>query len=328
MWLFSLDWYQTWKSIAELWLIWSWVWAWVYVWKKTVKLWMKQISKLRKSAERIVDSSKTKQVIWDTVWKVDEIVPKKEVDIEALAKKSVDIKEKVEWLEKLWFPESISRDMLESWLLNEKFYWWDLLKRFDALQKKWIDYNTMVDDVMKQIPDLTRDEALLIFTYTDEILYRNLNWYMRWIWEIVSKMTPENIEVTNRLIIKLEKALEKMPDLIPWDDWFILRWDKWKWWIWNIWDEIELKSFTSVSNNKKDIFLWENFDNDAMISIIWKQWRVKDISSLAIAVNFWDVLKKIEKTTNEWVVLPKSRVRILDKFEFDNINYIDVEQTK
>ena len=141
-------------------------------------------------------------------------------------------------------------------------------------------------------------------------------------------MTPENIEVTNRLIIKLEKALEKMPDLIPWDDWFILRWDKWKWWIWNIWDEIELKSFTSVSNNKKDIFLWENFDNDAMISIIWKQWRVKDISSLAIAVNFWDVLKKIEKTTNEWVVLPKSRVRILDKFEFDNINYIDVEQTK
>lgn len=324
MWLFSLDWYQTWKSIAELWLIWSWVWAWVYVWKKTVKLWMKQISKLRKYAERIVDSSKTKQVIWDTVWKVDEIVPKKEVDIEALAKKSVDIKEKVEWLEKLWFPESISRDMLESWLLNEKFYWWDLLKRFDALQKKWIDYNTMVDDVIKQIPDLTRDEALLIFTYTDEILYRNLNWYMRWIWEIVSKMTPENIEVTNRLIIKLEKALEKMPDLIPWDDWFILRWDKWKWWSWNIWDEIELKSFTSVSNNKKDIFLWENFDNDAMISIIWKQWRVKDISSLAIAVNFWDVLKKIEKTTNEWVVLPKSRVRILDKFEFDNINYIDV----
>ena len=328
MWLFSLDWYQTWKSIAELWLIWSWVWAWVYVWKKTVKLWMKQISKLRKSAERVVESSKTKQVIWETVSKVDEIVPKKEVDIEALAKKRVDIKEKVEWLEKLWIPENISRDMLESWLLNEKFYWWDLLKRFDALQKKWIDYNAMVDDVIKQIPDLTREEALLIFTYTDEILYRNLNWYMRWIWEITNKMTPENIKVTNSIISRLETALNKMPDLTPWDDWFILRWDKWKWWKWDIWDEIELKSFTSVSNNKKDIFLWEKFDNDAMVSIIWKQWRVKDISSLAIAVNFWDVLKKVEKTTNEWVILPNSRVKVLDKFKLDNIHYIDVKQTK
>jgi len=122
IWLFSLDWYQTWKSIAELWLIWSWVWAWIYVWKKTVKLWMKQISKLRKSAERVVESSKIKQVIWETVSKVDEIVPKKEIDIEALAKKRVDIKGKVEWLEKLWIPESISRDMLESWLLNKKCY--------------------------------------------------------------------------------------------------------------------------------------------------------------------------------------------------------------
>jgi hypothetical protein len=33
----------------------------------------------------------------------------------------------------------------------------------------------MADDVIKQISDLTREEALLIFTYTDEILYRNLN---------------------------------------------------------------------------------------------------------------------------------------------------------
>jgi len=37
----------------------------------------------------------------------------------------------------------------------------------------------MVDDVMKQIPDLTREEALLIFTYTDNTIYRNLNAFMR-----------------------------------------------------------------------------------------------------------------------------------------------------
>ena len=318
MWLFSLDWYQTWKSIAELWLIWSWVWAWVYVWKKTVKLWMKQISKLRKSAERLVESSKTKQVIWETVSKVDEIIPKKELDIEALAKKRIDIIEKVEWLEKLWFPESISRDILESWLLNEKFYWWDLLKRFDALQKKWIDYNTMVDDVMKQIPDLTREEALLIFTYTDNTIYRNLNAFMRWDKKVLETMTKENIEVSRRLASKLEKAMEKMPNLEWGKDWFILRWDKWEWWFsknWKelqVWDEINLDSFTSVSNNRNDILLWKKYWHDILVEIVWKEWKVKDISQLAMFVNFADKLWAV-KTEVEWIILPNSIIKFVKK---------------
>jgi hypothetical protein len=32
---------------------------------------------------------------------------------------------------------------------------------------------------MKEIPELTREEALSIFSYTDEIIYRDLNNYMR-----------------------------------------------------------------------------------------------------------------------------------------------------
>jgi len=266
--------------------------------------------------------------VWETTSKVDEILPKKELDIEELVKRSVDIERQVKWLEQLWIPENFSRDLLESGLLNKKFLWWDLLRRFEAFQNKWIYYNTMIDNVIEDIPNLTREEVLLIFSYTDEILYRNLNWYMRWIWEIVNNMTPKNIEVANRLISKLEQAINKMPNLTPWDDWFILRGDKSRWWQWNIWDEIELKSFTSVSNNRRDIFLWWKFNNDTQISIIWKEWRVKDISSISIAVNFGDILKQLGKRTNEWVILPNSRVKILDTLEFDNINYIDVEQTK
>lgn len=328
MWLFSLDWYQTWKSIAELWLITTWVWAWVYLGKKWVKLWMKQIAKLRNNPERIVSSPEVKQVIWETSWKVDEIVPKKELDIQETVKRTINIERQIKWLEELWIPESYSRDLLESGLLNENFLWWDLLRRFNAFKNRWIDYESMINNVIKDIPELTRDEALLIFSYTDEILYRNMNSYMRWVWEIVNNMTHKNIEVANRLIIKLEQALEKMPNLEPWKDWFILRWDKWRWWQWNIWDEIELKSFTSVSNKREDIFLWWNFENDTQISIIWKDWRVKDISALAIAVNFGDILKKVEKTTNEWVILPRSTVEIIDRFQLDDVNYIDVKQIK
>lgn len=85
----------------------------------------------------------------------------------------------------------------------------------------------MIEDVIKKIPNLTKEEALLIFSYTDNIIYRKLNAYMRWDKDILANMTKENIEATNRLISKLEDVVEKMPNMIPWKDWLILRWDKW-----------------------------------------------------------------------------------------------------
>ncbi len=74
--------YEKWKSVAELWLIWSWIWAWVYVWKKTLKLWMKQISKLRVNKEMLVQSPDIKNIVWKTNNKVDKIIPKKQLDFE------------------------------------------------------------------------------------------------------------------------------------------------------------------------------------------------------------------------------------------------------
>ena len=91
--IFTWNAYEKWKSIAELWLITTWVLAWTYIWKKGLKLWMKEISRLRVNKERLVESSKLKQVVWDTRNKVNKIVPKQEIDFE---------KALVEDIAKLW----------------------------------------------------------------------------------------------------------------------------------------------------------------------------------------------------------------------------------
>ena len=441
--------YEKWKAVAELWLIWTWVWAWVYVWKKTLKLWMKQISKLRINKERLVQSPEIKNVIWETNNKVAEIVPKKEFDfekavVEDIAKlwdkdridawkfylnrdlspkqqdaiikahnvwkdrewswiysynqaeitekarilkeawfskeerkvllekwvcgkeysnkladnlpedrvkelielrdklekeRKIDINRQVKWLEELWIPESFSRDMLESWILKKEFFWWDLLRRFKALENNKIYINDKIDKVIESIPKLTREEALLIFSYTDDVIFGDLNNYMRWI--LNRDLTETNINAINNIITKLESWLNKMPDLKPWKEWFILRWDKWEGWKKEVWEEIDLEAFTSVANNKRDAFIWDEFDTNIEISIIWKQWRIKDVSSLSIAVNYWVTkvekeiltdfsgkLKKLPKTTNEWIVLPNSKVKVLYKHQWEDIYYTIVRQTK
>jgi len=56
---------------------------------------MKQISKLRKSAEKVVESSSVKQVVSETISKVDEIIPKQEVNIENLSKRRFEIEQQI-----------------------------------------------------------------------------------------------------------------------------------------------------------------------------------------------------------------------------------------
>lgn len=325
-----VDWnaYEKWKSVAQLWLIWTWAWVWFALWKKWLKLWMRELAKLRPhtSKESIVASPEIKLVIKETWGKVDEIVPKQEVKTVETARK-IDIERQIRWLEQLWLTESFTRDILESWLMNEKFLWGDLLRRFEDLHKKWIDYNRIIDEAIKQTPNLSREEALLIFSYTDNTIYRRLNDFMRWNKEVLQSLTSQNIEATQRLVSRLEQALEKMPNM-NWE--LVYRWDNWKWWKWNIWDEIDLKAFTSVANATEDTFLWNQ--KDILVIIQWKDWRVKDITKLALIPNFWEHFPKIPKTSNEWVVLPNSKVIIVwnDKwiYKWIDITEVRVKQTK
>jgi hypothetical protein len=240
-----------------------------------------------------------------------------------------EIARQIAWLEKLWFPEALARDLLNSWLLNQKFKWGDLSKRFQDLADKWADYHKMIDEAIKIAPTLTKEEALLIFSYTDETLYRRLNSFMRWDEKVIQSLNPENISVVQELIQKLQAALEKMPNLKPWEDGFVFRWDKEKYWQWGVWTEIDLKDFKSVSNNTNDIFLWDKFKNDTRISLIWLEWKVKDISSLAIATQFWgNPLKRLDRTLSEWVLLPNARVRIIGRVKVNGLHYIDIRQIK
>ncbi len=334
--LFDWNAYEKWKSVAQLWLLTTWVWLWLAVWKKWLKLWMKEIARLRPhtSKESIVASPEIKLVVSETWRKVDEIIPKQELKTAEVSKK-VDMERQIKWLEQLWLPESFTRDILESWLINERFLWGDLLRRFKDLHKKWVDYNKMIDEAIKQTPNLNREEALLIFSYTDKTIYKKLNAFMRWEKEVLKSLTPQNIEATKRIIWKMEQALEKMPDLKPWENGFILRGDKWEGWKKEVWKEINLEAFTSVANNKKDAFIWDEFE----IYIIWKEWRIKDVSKLSIAVNFWvpkeeleilidfsGKLKKLPKTNNEWIILPNSKVVVLERYQWIETYYTKVKQ--
>ncbi len=324
--LFTWDAYERWKSVAQLWLITTWVSAWFVIWKKGLKLWIKQLTKLRPHKENIITSTEIKWVMKETWRKVEELLPKNELKIAETARK-IEIERQIKWLEQLWLPKSFSRDMLESWMINEKFMWWDLLNRFEALKKKWIDINKMVDDAIRQVPNLTREEALLIFSYTDNTIFGKLNGFMRWKEEILKSLSPKEKGVTKRLIRKLERALEKMPDM-EWE--LIYRWDSWKWWKWKIWDDIDLNAFTSVANSKQDVLISEK--KNILVIIEGKKWRIKDITQLALIPKFWEHFPQIPRTSNEWVILPRSKVIIIgnDKaiYKWIEITEFRVKQTK
>lgn len=186
----------------------------------------------------------------------------------------------------------------------------------------------MIDDVIKEVPTLSKEEALLIFSYTDNTFYRRLNDFLRWNKEVLDTLTPHNVEISKKLALKLEQALEKMPNM-EWE--LVYRWDDWDWWKWKIWKEIDLTAFTSVANNSDDTFLSQQ--KNILVIIQWKEWRVKDISKLSLFVNFAEQLWK-SPTNSEWVILPnsileitwKNKVRIVWK-DFD-VDQVKLKQTK
>ncbi len=447
--MFDWDAYEKWKSVAQLWLLTTGVWLWVAVWKKWLKLWARELSKLRKPAERVVESPEIRNVVWVTRWKVDEIVPKKQMDFDKMLVEDIarlgdkerleawsfylkwkkftseqekaileahniwkdrkwagvynytneEIKQKAEilkqagfsleerrillekwvcwnesiysignrlkpeqreklkkhWqelkeqdfynrrlelsefeklsipekLESLWIPKNFYDLLTESWVLSPNF---DIIERYKKL-KYWdtllknkvpIDYEWMIESALTKHPKLTRSEAFLVFAYTDNFLFDNINTRLRKSWyETLTSWEKKLVDTLNWILLK-------MPQL----EWkFIVRWDSWKWWVtpnqnlpkipnldisrlideWKIvwyrnWDIINLHSFTSVSNNLDDIFIWRNHPSkDTLVIVNWERLRIRDISDLAMFKNFAENLWKTP-TTFEWVILSDSKV--------------------
>jgi len=179
----------------------------------------------------------------------------------------------------------------------------------------------MIKKANEKYPNLTETEALLIFASTDNFLFENLNSKLR----KQQKLNPWE----QKLLDTFNSWLEKLPNL----DWTTLRGDKWSGWIvknpldykWisnldifnNIdikklkrWDNINLYAPTYVSNNVNDIFIIpEHSKNHTLVIINWMEWKVKDISSLAMFPNFAEKLWYRE-IWYEWVVKPNSLVEV------------------
>lgn len=138
--LFDLDAYEKWKSVAQLWLLTTGVWLWVAVWKKWLKLWARELSKLRKPAERVVESPEIRNVVWVTRWKVDEIVPKKQMDFDKML---------VEDIARLG-----DKERLEAWSFYLKW------KKFTSEQEKAIleAHNIWKDRKWAWIYNYTKEE--------------------------------------------------------------------------------------------------------------------------------------------------------------------------
>ena len=150
---------------------------------------------------------------------------------------------------------------------------------------------------------------------------------MRWGKNTLANLTPNNIKASKSLIQKLEIAIKKMPDM----NWtLVYRWDNWDWWINSNNKSVELKAFTSVSNNIDDTFISK--EKNMLIIIEGKKWKVKDITKLSIIPNFWEYFKYIKNTTNEWVILPNSEVIITNEkaksYKWIEIIEIQSKQTK
>ena len=124
--LFSGDAYEKWKAVADLWIAVTGLWALASIWKKGLKLWMKQIVKLRANPEKIVSSNEVKGVIWSTQAKIDEIIPKKEFDFENELKIS-ELQEKWKRMEKLTDVELVN---LLKWEFNDYPYFQDIIEKF------------------------------------------------------------------------------------------------------------------------------------------------------------------------------------------------------
>jgi len=82
--LFTWNAYQKWKSVWELWLVWTWVWATMLIGKKAVKVWIKEIAKVRRHKEKLVNNSEIKSEIININAKVEAIVPKKQIDFDKM----------------------------------------------------------------------------------------------------------------------------------------------------------------------------------------------------------------------------------------------------
>ena len=288
------------------------------------------------------------------------------IDEDLIIKELKNRKERKEYyikIDRLWLTEDFIKSIDKSWL------WWSekmtVIERYERLnkqieeyfnkQQKWEinsweyinfkNFNDFINKRLKEInihiknwPKLTKTEANLIFSLTDNYIFNNLNIFLWKKWDkynkLIKSLSKKEINWVEKLVKDIDIALNKMPDLKPWKDWFIFRWDKLEFWrneewkILEIGESNELRIFSFCANNIDDSFIWK-FDKDIAVYIHWKKWKIKNISKLSMWVNFWwRVIKQIDRTNNEWIILRNSKLHIYNKKTVKNISEFYTKQIK
>jgi len=333
MWLFSWDWYQTWKSVADLWLIWTWVWLWIKVWKKWVKIWLKQISKLRRSAEKVVESSSVKKVIWETTKQVDEIIPKKKVDVrsEVLGKlpeniRNLDLElenyttKQIEWVkQRLWLDSKATIDDIDlAYRLRLK----EVLDRYKELSD--VNLSRFWQNILHELEKAWDINPLK--SLEDEILRLEL---MKDKWELlIVSVIPKKIKEKWTQLNKFASIDEKwISRLREWN--YIKIRESTESWIWSYWLDPKYASFLISKWQLNDIriywgdkprFIWYTIEE-----LEWRAWVTLYDSMLSWRIwKPWDTKQMLEYTT-ETLIKAKAIYNIDEKLGFPIHNRLKQE---
>jgi len=299
--LLSWNAYEKWKSVAELWLIWTWVWAWVYIWKKWVKLWIKEISKLRVNKERIVESTKIKNVINDTKINLDNIISKKELDFKDLVIEDIAKlwnKERVKaWKEFLWKDITPSQENAIikahevwinrewAWLNNYTFKeklekvkilddaWFDKSDR-RILLEKWVCWKEVdlsnIDDVVEKLSTLEK----LDISVAKEMIEK---WYLD---DVMNNFNSFDIDSIVDIVPNQDKIINYYKDRKAW----------WKTTLeWNYWTFISASKFKIWWKNANDID-WFRCTQDKI-----KSYTNEDLISKWVDVSNPDIKKQFDE---------------------------------
>ena len=197
---------------------------------------------------------------------------------------------------KQWLPVDYIDAVEKSDFLKDNL---NLLEKYKFWESKWIDYNKLITDYVKNNKYwVTVEEAHAIYWYTNWLFIKKLNHALR------TAQTPEELQaIKDKPLVKyLISWLSKM----PYANNRQFRWDDFAYKSYNIWDEKTLEWFTSSAGNIQDSF-WNRYSH-----LIIDDAKARDISSLAFFVHHADRLW-MKKTTQESVLEPWAKIKIEHK---------------
>jgi hypothetical protein len=308
--LFSWNAYEKWKSVAELWLITVWVWVWVSIWKKWFKLWLKQLAKLRINKEKLVESIDTKKLIWSVKWKVDKIIPKKQIDFGQMVTEDIAKLWNIDRLEawKIFLKRDLSPIQEKAIIEAHKIWeWWvwnynisELKQKVKILEKAWFNNDEIRillekwicwKDKYPKFKNLYEDPMYDFLKKHKDILWEDLKiddiiW--EWTQAIIIRHPSDSTKV-----IKIAREW-KVDDILQEFNNHILFYDKWEQGVID-WDIDTLIKIPKVEKWKKSWYF-------IMEKVEWQSLYSKTLLERYKKILEWEKPEFLQSLTDNWLI--------------------------